>query len=75
MTKITAVIAASAVIASSSFAFAGGPVEVMAEPEPVVVMAAPSSGGSLGANGAAIAIAAGVIVVGAALASSDSGSH
>jgi hypothetical protein len=76
MNKITAVIAASALIASSTFAFAGGPVEVQEE-EQVIVVANPSSGslGSLGGGGGAAVAALGVLAVGAALANSDSGSH
>jgi hypothetical protein len=75
MTKITAVIAASALIASSTFAMAGGPVEIQEEPEPMVIVAQPAgSMGSLGPNGGAIAAAVGVLAV-AAIALSDSGSH
>jgi hypothetical protein len=77
MNKITAVFAASALIASSTFAFAGGPVEIQDEPEPMVVIANPSSGsmGSLGGGGAVAAVV-GVLLVGAALSGgSDSGSH
>ena len=76
MKKLTAVIAASALIASSSLAFAGGPIQIIDEGQPTVVVAndSSSSAGSLGGGGVGVAVAA-LVVIGAALALSDSGSH
>lgn len=71
MNKLSALLAASALVVSASTAFAGGPVVVEADPTPVAVVAPPSSG-SLGGAGSVVAAVAGVALVAAAL---SSGSH
>ncbi|MBT9246686.1 hypothetical protein KM031_10005 [Gemmobacter fulvus] len=71
MNKLSALLAASALVVSASAAFAGGPVVVEVEPTPVAVVA-PASSGSLGGAGSVVAAVAGVALVAAAL---SSGSH
>lgn len=58
MNKITALLGASALIASSTFAYAGGPIVVMEEAAPVVAIQAgsPSSGNIGPAVGLGVAL-------------------
>ncbi|MFN3825744.1 MAG: hypothetical protein ACK4RN_17390 [Pseudorhodobacter sp.] len=74
MKKFATLAAASALVASTGFAHAGGANIIVTEPEPVVVLA-PTSSVSLGGMGTGGAVAAilGVVLVAAAL--SSSGSH
>ena len=70
MNKITAVIAAVALAASSTVALAGGPIEVLEEAEPMVIVTnePASSMGSMGAGAAVL----GLLLVAAAVSGGSS---